>query len=459
MNKNYLLSLSGFVALLALSSCSSDIDNNMVDDQISYLKGDVVRSVSVFDEKYDLSVIKSGKGRTDATVTIAFADTALTNYNTSKGTAYRFLPSEHYSLSTSLLNFGKSDAREISELSWKQDKVLSAIGDDENYAIPCKIFSKGTASNLSNDLVILNLKKSSVTMDTQLAATLTPTADETLVDTLTSSISMDYPISNKSLEVNLEIDNSLIAAYNSANGTSYTEAPKGLISLPSSSVTIDGGQASVEFKYVITGSKFFDNGSLISFSSYLVPVKIASTSISGVGVKNQVMFIPVKNETKVLMGPWKVIEGADQCYGREEGSPNWAKGYLVDRMVDGNLATEWISKFQSDNTFPMAFVFDMGSMHLFNVFKIKDHGTFQGNYREYEIYMAKDYKEAATEWVKVASGKRGYGWTSGGGLYDFNVQKTYVGRYLKFVIVKPESSAGDYAHGRGKLSEIYGEGL
>lgn len=39
--------------------------------------------------------------------------------------------------------------------------------------------------------------------------------------------------------------------------------------------------------------------------------------------------------------------------------------------------------------------------------------------------------------------------------YDYAVQKTIAGRYLKFVIVKPEyAQTGDYLYGRGKLADV-----
>lgn len=458
MKSKYLGTLFIIISSLAGSSCSHDLDNNMVDDSISYLKDDIVKEISVFDEGYNLFVIKSGKGSSSADVTLSFADSALSNYNNRNSTNYKQIDPSLYSVSNENLHFDKSDIREVSSIAWDQNTMLSSISDSL-FVIPCKLICNDLETNPSMDLTLLNIKRSKIKMESSLAATITPTADETLIDTLSGNILIDIPITRKDLEISLTIDTTLVDDFNTSNNTSYGIAPDGLITLESESITLYKGENTVSFKYILDGSKFYNNGSLIPFDRYLIPIRISSISISGVEIRNSVMYIPVVNETKTIMGPWTVLEGAELCYGNEPDSPNWAKGYLVDRMVDGNLSTEWISLWDHDNVFPMAFVFDMGEMHLFNNFKIKDFMNYQGAYREYEIYMAKEYSGDSTNWVLVASGRRGYNWVPGGDLYDFPVQNSYVGRYLKFVIVKPERTTGDYIHGRGKLSEIYGEGL
>jgi hypothetical protein len=64
------------LAICSVCACTDDRNNFMVDDSISYASKTTVAEVSVFSEKYDMSVIKSGKGMTSATnVSIAYPDT------------------------------------------------------------------------------------------------------------------------------------------------------------------------------------------------------------------------------------------------------------------------------------------------------------------------------------------------------------------------------------------------
>ena len=443
-----------------IAACTDDRNNFMVDDSISYVNQDKVVDISVFSEKYDLSVVKSGKGESSATVGIAFPDTALTSFNTANGTDFVPLSTDLFSISSSKLSFDKREVRKIAEITWKADAVVPVLKSGD-YAIPCSLSASGVEVNDDRNLVMICPKLSKVSMADTLAGTLNPTAVETQIDTLTGEINVDYPIDNKDIQLSLAIDNTLVDSYNTSHGTSYTQAPDGLITVLDKSVTISEGESSVTFRYALSSSKFYSDGAMLPFTAYLVPISIVSTSISGLPIAVSTMYVPIKNESKTLMGPWTVLEGVDLCYAKEDGAPAWGAAFTVDRLVDGNPATEWISPFRHDITFPMTFVFDLGGMHLFQDFWIKDFSTNQGNYRQYEMYIAKEYNGADTQWSLIASGERDYTWTNGGGLYEFPVQNLVIGRYLKFVIVKPEYStaSGDYQYGRGKLSELYGTGL
>ena len=103
----------------------------------------------------------------------------------------------------------------------------------------------------------------------------------------------------------------------------------------------------------------------------------------------------------------------------------------------------------------------MGKARVFTKFLISDYTTHQGNYREYEIYIADKYNGASTQWTLVADGKRDFkGWTGTIETYDYPVKTMIAGRYLKFIILKPENpQTGDYLNGRGKLADVQGIGF
>lgn len=462
--KTYRLFLAA--CLFLLIGCEDNRNNFMVDDSVGYIRSYGVVDISVFEESFVARIAKSGKGRTSAAIKIAPSDTALDNYNKkqkAKNPSYvgsSILSPSLYNISKTDFEFSASDVREVVEVKWKVSEVVPALKSGSK-AIPLKLFSEGAKTDKKRDLLIIRPIMPVIAMDHEMAQSMMPSLNINKKEKASSTISIDIPVKSKDIEIHLSIDNSRIDAYNNAKGTSYTQAPEGLISLEANTVTLKAGETRVAFSYVLDVSKFYNEGLLVDFVSYLVPICIKSTSLNGVAVGADVMYIPiVPLKERELKGPWTVLEGGSQCYGQEPGRPDWAAQYVVERMVDGDLATEWISIWEHDNVFPMSFVFDLGDLRLFKKFKIKDHGTFQGNYQDYEMYMAKEYAEADTQWTLVAKGIRGYGWIEGGNTYDFPVQKQVAGRYLKFVILKAEFAWEDpYSYGRGKLSEVFGEGI
>lgn len=79
-------------ALFIASACTDDRDNLMVNDQIgllhsTYTETEVFRGM---DTSYQLFVIKSGKGKQEAEVSISVDETVLQSYNTDNGTSINY---------------------------------------------------------------------------------------------------------------------------------------------------------------------------------------------------------------------------------------------------------------------------------------------------------------------------------------------------------------------------------
>ena len=71
----------------------------------------------------------------------------------------------------------------------------------------------------------------------------------------------------------------------------------------------------------------------------------------------------------------------------------------------------WGSYFWSPIEFPMVFVFDAGEIYTFDRFYKVDADTFQGQFRDFEVYVAKEYAGADTKWKLACKGKTGdKGW-------------------------------------------------
>ncbi len=455
--------IAGLIVSTLLAGCKDERDNYMVDDTFSFVSAEKYASVSVYNETYKFAVIKNGKGSQSAKAYLSVAESALSDYNAAKGTNYQLMPENCYKLSTSTLGFSEKEIRKFVEVTW-DDAAVFALGKGE-YAIPLQLTSDENSLSVdkNRNIIIINPKGASIGMSKILADAVSPSAAAETVS-YKGTIALSDPISVMDVTVNYAIDNSLINAYNEANGTTYQAAPSGLVSLAAKSSQIAAGKTETSFEYKIDSKSLFTGNILnaVDNNQYLVPVRISTLSVDGISISNSTMYIPVVMN-KPVKGPWKILEGAENCYAKDpnNGGAAWIAQYVADRLFDGDhgVGHEWISWFATPNKFPMTFVVDMGTTRVFTMFKISDYTTHQGNLREYELYTAKEYDATNTQWTLVAKGKRDYAWTATGKVYDFPVQTMAAGRYLKFVIIKAESSTGDYANGRGKLGDVQGLGF
>lgn len=129
------------------------------------------------------------------------------------------------------------------------------------------------------------------------------------------NIVLDNAISTMDLTVNYTIDNSLVDAYNQANGTNYLAAPDGFATLDATSSQIAAGETTAKFSGKINSDKLFTGSNLDIVGDLLVPVRITSASLDGITVTTEVMYVPFSMD-KELKGPWKLLEGEDNCYAK-----------------------------------------------------------------------------------------------------------------------------------------------
>ena len=86
------LLLAGLFASAALAGCEDNRNNFMVDDTISFVNEEQYAGVSVYNGKYELAILKNGKGQQSAKALLSVSETALAEYNTANGTNYAVLP-------------------------------------------------------------------------------------------------------------------------------------------------------------------------------------------------------------------------------------------------------------------------------------------------------------------------------------------------------------------------------
>ena len=74
------LLLAGLFASAALAGCEDNRNNFMVDDTISFVNEEQYAGVSVYNGKYELAILKNGKGQQSAKALLSVSETALAEY-------------------------------------------------------------------------------------------------------------------------------------------------------------------------------------------------------------------------------------------------------------------------------------------------------------------------------------------------------------------------------------------
>ena len=287
------LLLAGLFASAALAGCEDNRNNFMVDDTISFVNEEQYAGVSVYNGKYELAILKNGKGQQSAKALLSVSETALAEYNTANGTNYAVLPANCYKLSSSTVGFSDGDTRKFVEVTW-DDAAIFALGEDTEYAIPLEltVVDDALVVDENRNVKIINPKRASIGMEKELATPFYPTATHEVI-TFDGNIVLDNAIATMDLTVDYKIDNSLVDAYNQAKGTNYLAAPEGFATLDATSSQIAAGETTAKFSGKINSDKLFTGNNLDIVGDLLVPVRITSTSLDGITVTTEVMYVPL----------------------------------------------------------------------------------------------------------------------------------------------------------------------
>lgn len=467
MKKNSFKILFAALAVTAVTvACKDERNNNMVDDTVGFVM-DVENAyvgISLLKESYELAIIKSGKGFQSATARLDVSELALAEYNATHGTNYVLLPAECYNISAMTIGFSKDDIRKMVDITWN-DTDIAELGDDKEYAIPLQLFDEHDFPKVdqNRNLVIINPRWSYVGMASESGAAMSPAASRE-TKTFDGSIALDYPVTSD-VTINYAVDNTLIDAYNAANGTTYLPAPDGLVSLAANSSTIAANEASTTFGVQINSSLMFEGNILkaVDNNKYLVPVRITSLSNDAIGLDRTVSYFSL-TLNKTVKGPWTVLEGSEFSVAVDPANDNaeFYGQFGADKLFDGKwdniIGDTWASYLFTQNVYPMTFVADMGEARVFTKFLVKDAEFNKNSARNFEMYTAETYDGASTVWTLVSKYKStAEKWDNPPILFDLPVTSMAAGRYLKVVLV--ECAAPWTALQPARLGEIYGEGF
>ena len=229
-------------------------------------------------------------------------------------------------------------------------------------------------------------------------------------------------------------DNSLVAAYNQAHGTSYAELPAANLNLENNSLTIAAGDnASAEtVKISLKGNL----SGLTAKEGYLIPVKLSAPSGAVVSESRGVVYAIVSVENNLIRG----IQSVDDMIGFPAGgSSSWTADCTdAANLFDGNNSTAVSGLASSGNVITV----DMKSTHMvtglhfytYNLSNLSIEYSADGDAWETagtvasgenvftgSSYRAGDYYMAFADYLDARYLRLSFGFASSRNLYEMEV--------------------------------------
>lgn len=334
MKKIILYTLLAGAAILALPSCIEDSrENYMVDDSISLVYDDPVIPVSVYSGSCTISIQKAGKGKTAAAVTVALGADSLAEWNADEGNdqKYEQIDPGLVSFSSEKVEFSADEVRKTLTVNWDPAKMIAAL-HAENQVIPVTLNWSDISINPDRALVLVNVLNSTAAFASS-GSTVTAKENASEKGEVSVKFKLDHALPTD-ISLSYSIDNSLIADYNAAKGTSYTQAPDGLIA--AGEAVIPAGKTDVFATIPVNTEKLFNGGTMMDFRTHVVPLRLTKTSIDGVILGEGVYYLLVNSP--YAGATFSLIWG---LYSTES---NWAAAYGLPSGADRNLALDanWV---------------------------------------------------------------------------------------------------------------------
>lgn len=246
------------------------------------------------------------------------------------------------------------------------------------------------------------------------------------------------------IKVTLEIDNSLIEAYNEANGTSCQPMPQEALIIENQTMTIPAGaMASADTTRITLVDDQAILQTLDASGGYIIPVRMTTVAGGGSAPANS-----VKSISYLTMTVTNDAVNHDATIEDAKGTPvadqsGWSLSGNVDtsdgsKLFDGDGKN--YTSFESSD--PMELIVDMGKVYEFDAIEAKysyGWGSYSYDYGSLpdgtNIYLSTD----GMTWQSVAT-------TEGGGYYgtQYVIFWGYMSaRYIKLEIPLQESYWGD----------------
>lgn len=356
--KKIIIQLLSLSLLLLSTACEDNRMNYMVDDQI-YLLNPGFNETDIFnwgDFTYNLYVIKGGKGRQGASVEFQVNETLLTEYNAANGKNYKLLPAEYYTIINKQISFGAEDYRKSFQIKFDTEAIsqLQTTSAD-TYVLPCQM-SILNATIETADPTRMNSMISPVVkepylqlQDIGLLSTACMLAPEGIDEQLIYSRVQTNYYNDWDLSYTLEIDPSLIEAYNRDHGTTYKLLPEATYEFDKSTWNIPAKRDDQYIKINIKKKGVILSEDEYLFGDYIIPIRLATVSKFGINKDRSTLLYPVTFHPNEMDRAGFTIS---DCSSESPG-----EGFGKEKAIDNDMGTYW--KNELGSTLPDTITMDM----------------------------------------------------------------------------------------------------
>jgi len=449
MKKSVINKISFVILTLLLAvSCADNRLNDMADEKV-YLSYPVDETdpdflkIDIFDfgtYQFNLGVYKSGYGLKSGKVTISVDEQVLNDYNLENGTVYEILPSPYYQLPEANRVITTETARIYMPIEFNTDEIAK-LNNLYKYVIPVKLTADGIAVSAEKQTLIIspNLQTPYIMFDASDLSTEvnlgSASADEI---SYMAGIHTNYP-NQWDLTYRIVADASLVAQYNTDNGTDFTLLPSNGYELFPDEWTLASNVSSKSISYQILKKNLKDGSGKYLFDNYLLPLRISEVSKWEIHPVANTSFVKVIfNPSKLLKNNWTVIDW-NSSMQEDTGYETWPS--TPDKIIDmdetpGGVYTKWWSSkwFAPLNPLPYYITIDMASPKT--IYKLQltfplDADDWRGNIKSGYFETSDD----GVTWTKLIDFERP---NDADRENNFDTPET-TARYLKIVMEKPFS--------------------
>ncbi len=241
MNRFNYIALSACVAL-SVSSCDDSFDVSSKADGVLAVSQEGFNTLQSYNvgEKYtaDLWIQQGGLKSTASVVSFSVDKALLDSMNAADGTSYELLPADCYQLTKGTVDIPADERLLKGELTYDPAKIQQLSGYDHlKYVLPLRATSNGMPLVPGRSALLLGFKVSEPIVTIMNAGV----EEINLADVKELPVQIGVPFTNKwEITCRLENRQSVIDAYNTANGTYFSMLPSDAYVAPETPVLQNG---------------------------------------------------------------------------------------------------------------------------------------------------------------------------------------------------------------------------
>lgn len=440
-----------------LSSCEKRaIDNFMVDDTVALLTPGLVEATAYtdIDSPYEVYVLKSGKGRQSASVSIAVDESVMTAYNATAKLPLDILPADCYTITCSSLDLAAADYEKPFLIKWNYERLEAVLETNKNVGLPLRMSVIDNGININENrlttIIKPSINKSMVSFTKYgIVDAMMPTRQSLTEEDVYMTVETNF-IPDEDIDFTFEIDAAAIEAYNEEHGTDYKMLPSDAFRLDLDGWSIKKSQKTARFKFTFVRTALIPEGGSSLFGNYMLPIRLKSLSSSNIDPDKDLVLYPVEViAAQINKDKWSIYS----CNSDIRTVNNWEKvegDYVPEYLIDGSTKTIWRSIWSDPTPLPIDVVIDLGMSRDVYKMTISAPTGAQRRYYNSKSGIVEIASSPEGPWTRIADWNYPSKTTSS---YTFELDRA-TGQYIHFVI--DESFDGTSKMAISELS-IWGE--